>query len=206
MSKPNSVTDVYNLSLDLLNQNPITSNETSSRAAAFFNRWGDHIRRVVLRMHAWNFATKRVTLAADSAPPAYEYDKAFSLPNDFVRLASVGETGEIRNYQLEGNKILVYGNETALPLKYIFDMKNVLEMDALFIEVWALELAVRAAKPLTADATRAEELKRDLQMLRGQAFAIDGQERPPVMREVSKYKDRRLSGSTSGYSSGRFRT
>lgn len=195
MSRPLSPVDVYNLALDYHKEAPISSVENpQTKTEALCARWGDHSRRLALRLHSWNFATKRVELALLSEAPAFQYTQAFKLPTDFVRLVSVGERGTIKNYQLEDSKILTEGEEAPLPIKYIYDFTNVARMDALFIDMWALILAIRISYPLTGSSERGQVLENDLEAIATQAFAVDGQERPPDRIERSRYRSRMLEG------------
>lgn len=205
MGRPTSQIDVYNLALDQLKEAPITSiDNPKTKAEAFFARYGDHVRRSALRMHAWNFATKRILLPANADAPEFEYSQSFNLPIDFVRLNSVGEFGEIKEYQLEDSKILTMGQASPLPVKYIYDFKNVARMDALFIEVWSLMLAIKGAYPLTGSSERARALKLELSEIASQAFAVDGQERPPDRIESSKYRRAHQMGTGRGRRDSRY--
>ena len=75
------------------------------------------IRNRVLRGHTWNFLTRRVLLAEDAEEPISEFENAFILPNDFIRIRQV-QTTEDGNfgdrYRLEGRRILTDYDEVWL--------------------------------------------------------------------------------------------
>lgn len=206
MSQITSGVDICNLALDHLKEAPITSIENpTTPTESLCSRWYDHTRKVVLRKHVWNFAIKRVKLAKLSEAPAFEYSSQFQLPNDFVRLISIGEHTPQKNYQLEDNKILVnelvsLTSDDSLPLKYIYDYQQVSKMDALFIDILSIELAIRLSYSITGSKSKGESLFTILKDLAPEAYAIDGQERPPIRKQQSHFKNKRR-GFGSRYAS-----
>lgn len=199
MGYPTSETGICNLALDHLNEDSITNFETPvTDVEVLCNRHYDLARRSVLRMHTWNFATKRATLAKNSTAPVFGYDAAYNLPNDYIRLVELGEFGHIRRYAKEGNQILVdaVANSTSslevLYIRYIQDFTTVNLMEPLFIDAFALYLAMKLCMPITnnqANLSRLQELWDDMKR---DAFAVDGQEDPPIRVEYSRNKSARF--------------
>jgi hypothetical protein len=188
MGKAASPVDICNLTLDLVKEAPITNFETPSTATeSLCKRNYDNVRRAVLRKHAWNFASKRVLLPKLTETPAFEYEQAFQCPNDFVRLLSVGEDGQFKDYVLENYKILANGAAEPLPIRYIYDFTVVNKMDALFVEIFSIEFAIRLGFKLTGSESIVEDLKRYLREIAPNAYAVDGQESPPKRIETSRY-------------------
>lgn len=195
MTAPLSGVEICNLALGYLHERPITSIDTpSTQTEVICAAWYDQTRRATLRRHPWNFAIKRKSLPVNSTAPAFGYTKAYNLPTDFIRLVTIGniqDDGLELNYQLEDNKILIDdtggSSTTALPIRYIYDFTNVAQMDPLFVDVCAVELALRISYPITNSNSRAQFLKAHLKDIAPEAYAIDGQERVPHKIERSKF-------------------
>lgn len=207
MSAPTAAVDICNLALDLLNQGPVSDISTSPQTdtEVICARWYDSCRRSVLRKHPWNFAITRAELAANATAPSFGYANAYDLPSDFLRLLTIGDdyVEDLKQkYQLEDNQIL-YGDDTsttALPIRYIYDHVAVSQFDPLFIDCLSFELAIKMSRKITGDGEAAKELKELLKSIAPEAYAIDGQERPPQRIQRSKWIARRRNNN-AGYAS-----
>ncbi len=204
MASVNSAVEICNLALDYLKEAPISSIETpQTDTETMLSRWYDHTRKAVLRKHPWNFAIKRAGLARLTSTPAFGYSFQYDLPSDFVRLLSIGTGGEIRSYELESNKILVNDNgynassSTVLNIRYIYNFTNVSKMDPLFVDVFAIELAMRISYQLTGSDTKIQTLVQMLRDIVPETYSIDGQERPPKKRNRSRLLNARRSMGSS---------
>lgn len=189
----NSPVDICNLALDHLKEAPISDIENPiTPTEVICARWYDQSRKALLRKHPWNFATKRAALPQLAQAPAFEYSKQFQLPSDFLRLVAIGEFGTQKRYQLEDGKILtddinsLFTDGGALPIRYIYNFTTVTGMDPLFIDLLAIELAMSISFQITGSNTRGQALMGLMKEMAPQAYAIDGQERPPVRIERSK--------------------
>lgn len=196
MATATSSAEICNLAVDYLGQQeeslvnsiitPVTNTE---RLCA---RWYDVTRRSVLRRKPWNFAIKRVILTMDSTAPVFGFTAAFNLPNDFLRVVTLEEVGTfntsiLRDYQVESNQLLMNADTgTNLNLRYIFDIVDVTKFDAMFVDLLAVELALRLSFKLTASNTDIQRLNALADEYRAAAAAIDGQERPPIRVERSR--------------------
>lgn len=206
MAAPTSSSHICNLALDYILQ---TNEETVTNIVSpntdtevVCGRWYDVVRRSVLRKHPWNFATKRVILTQATQAPAFGYSRAYNLPVDFLRLNTLNDTDSFDpdfkfDYQLENNQILTNGDSGAtLNMRYIYDFTNVVAMDAIFIDLLAIELALRIVYSFTSSNTDVERLNQLRVQKLTEAAAIDGQERPPSRIERSRaLTNRRLLGS-----------
>ena len=74
--------DLYNMTLDLLEEVPVTSLSDGTPATNWLNRNYETARDGELRKHTWNFALARASLAADSAPPPFGWLRQYTLPSD----------------------------------------------------------------------------------------------------------------------------
>lgn len=189
----NSKTDICNMALDLLGAGIVTNvDNPSTPTEELMDRWYDQSRIKVLRTHPWNFATKRAILAASSTVPAFGFEGQFPVPPDFVRVNYLsGTEGNIIDtnlYRVEGKNILYNADAGQLNLLYVYNFTDVLNMDALFIDALAHEIALACAYKVTENNTnvqRLEELRKQRESL---AKIINGQESPPRRREVSRAK------------------
>lgn len=205
MAAPTAAVEVCNLALDLLKQDVITSIDSPTGGTdVICARWYDQVRRSTLRKHPWNFAATRATLAPNAIAPAFGFTQAFDLPNDFVRLLTIGDDSidDLQGkYQLEDGQLLFsYSDDSSLKIRYVYDFTEVARMDPLFVDVLAAELALRIAYKVTGSDEAAERITEHLKKIAPEAYAIDGQERPPIRIQRSKFLQRRRSG-TSGVAS-----
>lgn len=195
MAFPQNEVDICNLALDYLNVAPITTlTNPTTKEGRVCERWYDATRKSVLRKHTWNFASKRVEIAKDATAPAFGYSTRYQLPTDYIRLVRLGDANNYKDYAVEDGYILMNVEETSggMDVKYIYDNKNVEDYDPLFAELLALELAYNIAFPLTGNITMQRSIKvlRDEKLL--EARGVDGQERPPVRYERSRFKEARM--------------
>lgn len=203
MAAPTAAVEICNLALDLLKQDAITSIDSPTGGTdVICARWYDHVRRATLRKHPWNFAGTRTTLAANATAPAFGYTQAFDLPNDFIRLLTIGDDAinDLQGtYQLEDGQLLYNAADgSSLKIRYVYDFTSVAQMDPLFVDVLAAELALRIAYKVTGSDEAAERITEHLKKIAPEAYAIDGQERPPTRIQRSKFLDRRRGGQSRG--------
>jgi len=85
-------------------------------------------------------------------------------------------------------------------VRYIFDQVDVNKFPALFIDVLAIELAVRMAYAFTGLGNRVIQLMDLREKLSPRAMAVDGQQRPPTRIQRSKFRRSRRSnrGTVAG--------
>lgn len=80
---------VYNRALDLIGQKgTLTSISVASPSCEALNRAFGMVLEEFIRIHRWNWATKRVALVAATAP-AFGWESAFTLPADYVVAAEL---------------------------------------------------------------------------------------------------------------------
>ena len=137
----------------------ITDNSREARACAVAY---DSTRKAELRKRKWRFALKRVTLAPDTTSPNFEYQYAFTLPSDCLRIVLPADNPDLY-WSLEGRKILTNYTQSpflgagfqpaatgpALFLRYIADIEDTTQWDPAFYEMFAIKLATAICEPLT---------------------------------------------------------
>jgi len=124
----------------------------------------EQTRDALIRSHWWRFARARATLSANATDPDFEYDYAYDLPVDFLRMKKPyeadGVTELLYTYSLEGKQLL--SNETSMDIEFIKKVTDTTLFDPLFIEVLVLQLALKMVMPLTQDKVLRRELHEEL--------------------------------------------
>ena len=209
--RPSAVEDICNLSLDLLKQAPVNSLLSPvTNTELIMSRWYDIERMSALRAHPWKFATKRVTLTPNPAtPPPFGYSFAYDLPNDYVRMVSIGDDylGDLRlSHVIESGQILTpAGSSAAFPnivngdpedthtlfVRYIYDCTEVAKFDPLFVKFFALQMAVDLAPKFAISAALGKDLASMFLEVSTMAKAVNGQDAPIKRIQQSRLLSKR---------------
>ena len=180
---------IANAALRKLGQSPITSFSENSKAARLANERYAELRDELLSRHPWNFALKRASLAADAVDPTWGFDFAYTLPSDWLKLIEIDNPARYP-YHIEGRKVIT---DITAPLKilYIFQVTNVIEMDVMFRQALAAELAADVAEAITGSSEKVDRL-RAISAGKIRASRVpDGQEHSPERVEASEWLDAR---------------
>lgn len=201
MTSASSSTDICNLASDYLNGETVVDIENpSSSLESLYSRWYEVSRRKLLREHTWNFAIKRAILASSATAPAFGYTKAFPLPSDCLRLVGVfdeeGNRTSTSLYEVEDGSIQIDADGTSLRISYVYDYTDVSGMDALFVDLLALEIAINTAYKISSNNTNIQRIDELIKRRSAVARAIDGQEAPPKRRQNSAGRRARQSLSS----------
>ena len=137
---------ICNLALQKLGAGRITSLTEDSRNARSCNACYTLIRDKELRAHPWTFAVKRVVLAPDATAPAFDFDYAFAIPQDCLRI--LPPNTPLIDWKLENNKILTNAGNS-LNLIYIARIEDPTVYDACFDEALAAKLAWHLCEEIT---------------------------------------------------------
>ena len=105
---------------------------------------------------------------------AYDYDWAFSVPSDFLRLKSVGEAGYSSEMRLEDTKIVT--DVQPIKLQYIANVTNYGIMDVLFRECLALYLAWDTCIRITQSEGLKTQLWEDFKLILPKTRFVDSTE------------------------------
>ncbi len=181
-SEPNSAVDICNLALYLIGQGRKISSITdySDNTSATMASWYDITRQQMLREFIWNFSKGRKILARLTEAPEFDYPDAYQLPDDFVRLISIGEKGyEIGDYDIQGKTIYCdNGGATSLQLRYVKNIEDVSLFDATFKICLAQRLALNTAFSFELKNAAVERLNAQYTLDIRAAVGVDGQEKP----------------------------
>jgi len=207
LDAPDAEVDICNLALIQLKQDLIAQiDPPKSKAEKICAQFYQQVRRATLRAHPWNFAVRRTTITPTGTAPLFGFTHAYDLPPDWLRYLSrhddlgirikLDEIDSFEDYQIEGRQILLNGEDTSsIKLRYLTDFTNVVQMDPLFIDLFVINLAIKIAPNFSSSEARQRELKAQRKDIQHEARATDGQERPPIRIERSRWLTaRRTSG------------
>lgn len=149
---------ICNRALQKLGADRITSLTQDSRNARSCNAVYESARDAELRAHPWSFATKRTILAPDATAPEFDYEYAFTLPDDCIRVLK--PEGEEIDWAIEGGKILTNMGDT-LNLRYTARIEDPNLFDVLFRESLAQRIALELCEELTQSNQKAQIVRDD---------------------------------------------
>ena len=140
------------------------------------------LRDQLLRAHPWNFATKRASLAASSTAPVWEYDNAYVVPSDFLRVLDVSnpQLMDYRVERVEDATVIVTDISAPLKIKYTAQITDADSMDPSFREALSALLAREWAEPLTGITSLGQQAAAMYDKKLQEAKAVDGQEQTPA--------------------------
>jgi len=190
-----SVVNMCNSALNLLGASTISALTDDTKNARLCNQRYEPVRNRVFRSHAWNCLHKRVQLAQNSTAPVVEYDHAYALPSDCLRLLKIhnGTTDSIAtalDYKLEGRNI-VTDIDTVFVIYIALDT-DPNNYDTYLRESISHQLAADLAYAITNNATLANQyMARADERLREARF-IDATENSLGTIEANEFTDARL--------------
>jgi hypothetical protein len=182
--------------LHKLGAGTITTLDDNNERARVMKQAYEPVRLAELRRHRWRFAIKRTSLPALSDAPDSDYDYAYELPADFLRLIEGGDlasTADLTDYRggasalysLEGRQILTHLG-APLAIRYIANITDTALMDAAFIETLSCRLAFECVERITESASKKDELRKDYNQSVKDAIranAIEGASQSPADAE-----------------------
>ncbi len=172
MASPSSIA-ICSAALGKIGDDPITSLTDNTNRAKKCNIHYDPARKAVLRDHPWADSTKRVQLAQLSETPAWEFDYAYALPQDFMRLVYTS-LGKNDPYRIEGKKLLCNVDEVFIA--YVYDNQDVTSYDALHTDALIAKLAFELALAITGKASYRDAMAQEYVAKKNDAKAVNGQE------------------------------
>lgn len=145
--------DIANMALAVLDEAPIDSLDQDVKAARLLNLHFDLTREAELTKYAWVFAILRATVTgADSGGGDCTLNFAYELPADCLRPLPPTHNGEPDGVPISWRQEagLIYSDlRGPLTIRYLANLTDPNDWDALFTEVLVAALAVKVAHPLT---------------------------------------------------------
>jgi len=206
MAIPTSDIQVANMALARIKQRPISSIESPQTPAEdSVALIYDQTRRKLLRSYIFNFPRKFLVLTVDGKKePAFGYENAFKLPNDFIRLLALGDitinadTPPSLYKMSEGYIFTDWEDDTdEINFYYVHDMKIVSKWDALFVDLMKLQLAHDLAPDFGVPDSKVKRIAEELREAKLGAAAVAGQEKPPRRIQRSRILNARRMGGRS---------
>lgn len=161
-----STVEICNRALQKLGANTVISLTDNSVNARACNLAFEPCKKAELRSHTWNFAIKRAQLSAEVPAPIFGKQNQFPVPNDFLRLLPPDPLDNLNDldWQIEGRKILT-DFSAPLEIRYIYDVTDPNEMDAIFREALSTRIALEICEQLTQSNTKKADLKDDYKQI-----------------------------------------
>lgn len=176
-----SVVGICNSALRKIGAATIQALDEGTRNATVCAGAYETVRDATLRKHPWAFAATRAQLAAAVAAPAFGPAYAYNLPADFVRLLRPDERTNYNTLRrkIEGRQILT-DEAGPLDIRYVRLVTDPNEMDPLFREVLACELAIDIVEPITQSNTKRAALVDERDRMIAEARKAQAFEAPPA--------------------------
>lgn len=157
---------ICNQALDYLHDAPIASINEGTKRADWFLRNYDQQRRVALTSLPWNFARDYWDIPQDPTVPGGPWKYRYRRPADLLRMEPLREagnkSGERIPYELRRGYILTDYSENPLPVSGWVNITNPGEFTNLFVEVFAMRMAVKLSHFITGKASLRQELRANL--------------------------------------------
>jgi len=190
-----SVVNMCNSALNLLGASTIANLTDDTKNARLCNQRYEPVRNRVFRSHAWNCLHKRVQLAQNTITPVIEYDHAYALPSDCLRVLKIhnGTTDSIAdnlNYKLEGRNIIT--NENTIYVVYIALDTDPNNYDTHLREGISHQLAADLCYAITNNATLANQYMARADERLKEARFIDATENSLEVVTSNEFTDARL--------------
>lgn len=186
---------IVNFALDRIGAQPITAFTDATREANLAERHFEEIRDQLLREHVWNFATRRVSIAASSTAPEWGFTRQFPVPADFLRLVEV-QNGDVYDVRVESHATdgRVFLTDLADPLyiAYVARIENPDQMDPSFRRTLSLRCALEWAQALSSMPALAEQIGIEYERALREARLSDGQEDTPAVFRVDTWIQARV--------------
>jgi hypothetical protein len=158
-----SKVDISNRALQKLGAKYITSMTDGTKNARSCNLAYEPCKLALLRDHTWNRSIKRAQLAASATEPDFGPANIFPLPADFVRLLPLDPGSNLNSldWQIESDGIHT-DDEAPLQIRYVGDMTDPNQMDALMCEALSTLMAFEMCEEVTQSNTKQVALSEDL--------------------------------------------
>lgn len=148
--------DIANMTLGVMDEAPIDSLDQDVKAARLLNLHFDVTREAELKKHVWVFAILSDSLiGTDLGTDSDTLNWVYELPADCLRPLPLTYNGEPDGIPISWRQEagLIYSDQSSPRiLRYIANLTDPNDWDALFTEVFVAALAIKIALPLTHKA------------------------------------------------------
>ena len=174
----NSNTDVCNIALRKLREQPITSLTQDNEPARLCSQFYDDAVDYLLARHPHNFAMTRQQLSQNAAAPAFEWDYAYTLPTDpyCVRAYKLYHNGTWQDDWIVEGRDLLTAHDNTVYLLYVARVTDVVSYPPTFVNALSSFLAHQLAFPLNRDKGYVDQLMRQFERDWREHKNVDGGE------------------------------
>lgn len=193
--------DICNAALREAGLNTIANLDELSTEARACKTFYPMIRDEVLRLHAWNFAQKRRSLALVELPQAYDqFEYSYAYPEDCFRLNRITELGkkttekyEVMRHPDNESRVVLTDAPSAVAT-YTATTNNPTMFDSEFERAVILSLAARLAASLRKDLSVEKLLQEKFARTVNSARTADAEEQNPVDEQPTPWLTARFTG------------
>ncbi len=139
-------------------------------------------RDALLSAYSWSFAYGQMELTPLVDAPVADFQKAFQLPNDYLRAMSAGRGGRGRGLHYRIARGVLHTDAGEVTLSYIFRPEEE-EFPPFFDMALIARLTAEFCIPVTENTSRAEALYKIADMEFSRARQIDAQQDSPSRLE-----------------------
>ncbi len=179
---------ICNAALRFLGVKPITDLSDNTVEARQCRDAYPRLRDFVLKAHPWNFAKKRAQLAASGTAPAFEYEKAFPLPEDCLQVVTIPYLDENQlPWEVERHEdaqAILCNADAPLNIKYVFRATDPQQFSPIFVQALVYLIANEIAPLLTQSSVKSDRALTLHEKAMEAAMARDAQE-----HGFEKYQD-----------------
>lgn len=142
--------DISNSALLKVGASRINSFDDNRTEAVVVTEFYERSVKWLLAQYYWGFASRSVDLAQMPHKPQHEYEYAFALPSDFIRIQ---RTFPNSNYKIVGKEL--HTNQPTIAVKHTFRAKEE-DFPIHFEETFMYYLASQIAIPLTENVNKSD--------------------------------------------------
>jgi hypothetical protein len=192
-----SKVDICNMALSHLgNYGSVTDIDAPENdKELLFKTWYDNSRETLLRNTMPNFAIKRDKVSKEAVAPSFGYSYGYAYPQDCIKLLGIGNVEDKRtDFAVEAGIIYVDDDyEEGMPIRYIYNEKDVTKFTADWAELLSWYLASNVCLSITQDNQRKAYIDQILPLKMTAVSSVSAQENPPIRVSYSRFQGARFS-------------
>lgn len=153
---------IWNMALDVLREQPLSSVDDTTATARWLARNYDQQRDYLMERYLWKFALTRAEIAADSVKPAWQWNYRYLLPTNSLRFVPPTYDGAWGGTPIpfeEESGYLMCDTAGPLRLRYILRTTNEGLFSNGFCECLSLRLALRMAHWVTGKQSMVQQVQ-----------------------------------------------
>lgn len=180
--------DIASNALQLIGDAPINSFNDEGAGAAVMKALYEPTLRAMLTRTYWRFAIKKQSLNRLSQTPLNEFQYAFQIPPDSLKVMKVYPRTHYKVF-----RDLIYANVSILDIDYIFRPEESLLPDY-FVLALTYKLASDAALAVTDNENKNTVYEKKFSRAMAEAYAADAQGNPQDPIQDQPFTDVRYGG------------